>query len=71
MTDPVELRRRRLITLVVMMATIMNALDGTIEAIEMPSHRWLIAVQWHPELSAASDPLQQKLFDALVEEAGK
>jgi len=43
--------------------------DGTIEAIEMPSHPWLIAVQWHPELSAASDPLQQKLFDALVEEA--
>jgi gamma-glutamyl-gamma-aminobutyrate hydrolase PuuD len=26
-------------------------------------------VQWHPELNAASDPLQQKLFDALVEEA--
>ncbi len=43
--------------------------DGTIEAIEMPGHPWLIAVQWHPELSAASDPLQQKLFDALVEEA--
>ncbi|HKB82212.1 MAG TPA: gamma-glutamyl-gamma-aminobutyrate hydrolase family protein [Burkholderiales bacterium] len=46
-----------------------HAPDGTIEAIEMPSHRWLIAVQWHPELSAASDPLQQKLFDAIVEEA--
>jgi putative glutamine amidotransferase len=45
------------------------ALDGTIEAIEMPGHPWLIAVQWHPELNAASDPLQQKLFDALVEEA--
>jgi putative glutamine amidotransferase len=48
-----------------------HALDGTIEAIEMPSHPWLIAVQWHPELSAASDPLQQKLFDAIVEEARK
>ena len=48
-----------------------HAPDGTIEAIEMSSHRWLIAVQWHPELSAASDPLQQKLFDAIVEEAGK
>jgi putative glutamine amidotransferase len=31
----------------------------------------MIAVQWHPELSAASDPLQQKLFDALVEAARK
>lgn len=43
-----------------------NAPDGTIEAIEMPAHPWLIAVQWHPELSAASDPLQQRLFDAVV-----
>jgi len=48
-----------------------HAPDGTIEAIEMPSHPWMIAVQWHPELSAASDPLQQKLFDALVEAARK
>lgn len=48
-----------------------HAPDGTIEAIEMPSHPWLIAVQWHPELSAASDPLQQKLFDAIVEVARK
>jgi putative glutamine amidotransferase len=46
-----------------------HAPDGTIEAIEMPTHPWLIAVQWHPELSAASDPLQQKLFDAIVEKA--
>jgi DHA2 family multidrug resistance protein len=36
-TDPVELRRRRLITLVVMMATIMNALDGTIANVALPS----------------------------------
>lgn len=48
-----------------------HAPDGTIEAIEMPSHRWLIAVQWHPELSAAGDPLQQKLFDAIVKEASR
>ena len=46
-----------------------HAPDGTMEAIEMASHRWLIAVQWHPELSAAADPLQQKLFDAIVAEA--
>ncbi len=48
-----------------------HAPDGTIEAIELTSHPWLIAVQWHPELTAASDPLQQKLFDAIVEEARK
>ena len=43
-----------------------TAADGIVEAIEMPNHPWLIAVQWHPELTAASDPLQQKLFDAIV-----
>lgn len=46
-----------------------HAADGTIEAVEMPDHPWLIAVQWHPELTAATDPLQQRLFDAIVEKA--
>jgi putative glutamine amidotransferase len=43
-----------------------HAPDGTIEAVEMPDHPWLVAVQWHPELTAANDPGQQRLFDALV-----
>lgn len=47
-----------------------RAPDGVIEALEMPGHPWLIAVQWHPELTAASDPLQQRLFDSLVVYAG-
>jgi putative glutamine amidotransferase len=47
------------------------AADGTIEAVEMPDHPWLIGVQWHPELTAIDDPGQQKLFDALVEAAAK
>ena len=47
-----------------------RAPDGTIEGLEMPSHPWLIAVQWHPELTAAEDPVQQRLFDALVEATG-
>lgn len=41
--------------------------DGVIEGLELDSHRWLVAVQWHPELSAFEDKLQQKLFDALIE----
>ncbi|HXV99398.1 MAG TPA: gamma-glutamyl-gamma-aminobutyrate hydrolase family protein [Anaerolineae bacterium] len=45
------------------------AADGTIEALEMPGHPWLIAVQWHPESIAAHDPANQRLFDALVEAA--
>ena len=47
------------------------AADGTIEALEMPGHPWLIAVQWHPESIAATDPANQRLFDALVEAAGE
>jgi putative glutamine amidotransferase len=43
-----------------------QAEDGTIEAVEDPNHPWLIAIQWHPEMSAATDPRQQQLFDAFV-----
>ncbi|CAN5755208.1 gamma-glutamyl-gamma-aminobutyrate hydrolase family protein [soil metagenome] len=40
--------------------------DGTIEAVEKLDHRWLIGVQWHPEATAMHDPVQQRLFDALI-----
>lgn len=43
-----------------------HAPDGTIEAVEKPDHAWLVAVQWHPELSADVQPEQQRLFDELV-----
>lgn len=43
-----------------------RAPDGTIEAVEMRAHPWLVGVQWHPELSAHEDPAQQRLFDALI-----
>ncbi len=42
------------------------AADGIIEALEAERHPWMIAVQWHPEVTAADDPIQQALFDALV-----
>jgi len=48
-----------------------TAADGVVEACEVADHPWLVAVQWHPELTAATDPTQQGLFDTLVEEAGK
>lgn len=40
--------------------------DGIIEAIEMPSHSYVLGVQWHPEcmLSSASD--MKQLFHALI-----
>jgi putative glutamine amidotransferase len=40
--------------------------DGVIEALEQEGNPNLLAVQWHPELSAADDPAQQGLFDRLV-----
>jgi putative glutamine amidotransferase len=42
--------------------------DGVIEGIEIDG-AWALAVQWHPEDTAADDPAQQRLFDALVTES--
>ena len=42
--------------------------DGLIEAAEDPRRRFCLGLQWHPE-DMAGDPLQQRLFDALVEAA--
>ena len=44
--------------------------DGIIEAIEMPDHPWVVGVQWHPEITAHSDPTQQGIFDALITACG-
>ncbi len=44
--------------------------DGVIEAMELAANPDLLAVQWHPELSAAEEPTQQRLFDRLVVLAG-
>jgi putative glutamine amidotransferase len=40
--------------------------DGVVESVELARHPWLVAVQWHPELTAATDPTQAALFDAFV-----
>ncbi len=45
--------------------------DGVIEAVEHISMPWMLGVQWHPEITAASDASQERLFDALVQEAAK
>ena len=45
--------------------------DGIIEAMEVPGHPWLVAVQWHPEMSANEEPSQQHIFDQLVEAAAE
>lgn len=40
--------------------------DGFIEALEMPSHRFCIGLQWHPEHLSRRNAVQQKVFDAFV-----
>jgi putative glutamine amidotransferase len=48
------------------------AADGTVEAVEAveaverPGRPWLLGVQWHPEDTAPTDPVNQRLFDAFV-----
>ncbi len=39
--------------------------DGVIEALELRTHNFLIAVQWHPE-KVLNDRYTEKLFEALI-----
>ena len=41
-----------------------RARDGVVEAVELPSARFVLAVQWHPE-----EGMDQRPFDALVRAA--
>ena len=46
--------------------------DGIIEALEDPRpDRFVVAVQWHPELGWERDALSRGLFEAFVAEASK
>ena len=46
------------------------ATDGVIEALEDPrSDRFVMAVQWHPELGWQHDELSQRLFKSFVNQA--
>lgn len=45
--------------------------DGVIEAIESKVHHYVTAVQWHPEMMAERDELQQRLFNHFVNEISK
>lgn len=45
------------------------AADGVIEAVELEGFEQFTVVQWHPEITADKDALQQQLFNQLVEQA--
>lgn len=44
-----------------------TAQDGVIEAIESKQHRYVVAVQWHPENMWRKDPMFFRLFKTFVE----
>jgi putative glutamine amidotransferase len=46
------------------LVTTASAADGVIEAVELPTARFVLGVQWHPE-----EGMDQRPFDALVEAA--
>jgi gamma-glutamyl-gamma-aminobutyrate hydrolase PuuD len=46
------------------------ASDGVIEGLVLEDHPFALGVQWHPEMQVADDPLQRRLFSALIERAG-
>lgn len=48
-----------------------TAPDGVIEAVEDPSGRFVVGVQWHPERGFQQDAFAQALFATFVEEAAK
>jgi gamma-glutamyl-gamma-aminobutyrate hydrolase PuuD len=48
--------------------TVGRASDGIVEAMELDAS-FVLAVQWHPEDTAADDRCQQRLFDAVVRRA--
>jgi len=39
-----------------------------VEALESPAHRWVVAVQWHPERTAQVSAAATRIFEAFVAE---
>jgi putative glutamine amidotransferase len=46
-------------------------IDGLIEALEDPGHRWVVAVQWHPERSAEVSAEATQIFRAFADAASR
>ena len=48
--------------------------DGIVEAVEFADagdRGWMLAIQWHPERTAATDPAHQSLFDELIRQSSR
>lgn len=48
-----------------------RAPDGIVEAIESPAHRFLLAIQWHPEFLFERHTSHRRLFAALLRAAAR
>jgi putative glutamine amidotransferase len=46
-------------------------IDGFVEALEDPAHRWVVAVQWHPERSAEVSAEATRIFRAFADAAAR
>jgi putative glutamine amidotransferase len=46
-----------------------HAPDGVVEGVVLDDHPFALGVQWHPEMQAAQDPRQLRVFQALVQRA--
>jgi putative glutamine amidotransferase len=46
-------------------------IDGLVEAFEDPAHRWVVAVQWHPERTAEVSAEATGIFRAFAEAASR
>ena len=44
-----------------------RALDGVVEAVESTDGAWLLAVQWHPEMMAATSEPMACLFEKFID----
>ncbi|HXZ86084.1 MAG TPA: gamma-glutamyl-gamma-aminobutyrate hydrolase family protein [Myxococcota bacterium] len=46
-----------------------HAADGVVEAVVLDARPFALGLQWHPEMQAATDPRQLRVFQVLVERA--
>ena len=46
-----------------------TAEDGLIEGLESSNHRFVLGVQWHPEILARKDPSQRRIFSSFISAA--
>lgn len=49
------------------LSVVARSSDGSIEGVEMPDQRWVLGVQWHPEMMFRAHPEHLRPFAALVE----